>query len=100
MNSNTFKRIVCFLLSLVMVLGVFPASVATAEAAEPNIMTADSNAPVGVTVSVGSSLITIDVNRVGESGTATNGGRNSMFSRTLWIHISMNISTEGASIPR
>ena len=71
MNSNTFKRIVCFLLSLVMVLGVFPASVATAEAAEPNMMSADSNAPVGVTVSVGSSLITIDVNRVGESGTAT-----------------------------
>ena len=71
MHSNTFKRIVCFLLSLVMVLGVFPASVATAEAAETSAASADSNAPVGVTVSVGSSLITIDVNRVGDSGTAT-----------------------------
>ena len=71
MSSNIFKRIACFLLSVVLVLGLFPASVLAAEESDVNMMSVDSNAAVGMTVSVGSSLVTIDVSRVGVSGTAT-----------------------------
>ena len=71
MNSKLFRRIVCFLLSAVLALGMIPAVAPEAEATEINTLSTDSDAPVGVTVSVGSSLITISINRVGESGTAT-----------------------------
>ena len=71
MNSKIFTRVACFLLSAVLMLGMIPAYAPSVEAAEVYPISADSDAPVGVTVSVGSSLITINVNRVGESGTAT-----------------------------
>ena len=69
MNSRLMKRFLCLFLSLVMLLGIVPVSALAAD--NLNIASGDSPAPVGVTVSVGSSLITIDVNRVGDSGTAT-----------------------------
>ena len=73
MRFQNFKRFLCLVLAAVLMLGAVPASVLadTGSDGVATIDSSDSTGAVGMSVSVGSSLVTIHVNRVGTSGTAT-----------------------------
>ena len=75
MKNMFLKRILCLLLTAVLLLGYLPASVRaetdTDSGSADVINSADSASPVGMTVSVSNSMVTITINRVGTTGTAT-----------------------------